>query len=83
MALQPDFGIISNGFVQLAEQFGHCANLPAVDQGAGLRALLVELREQSNLILQRLDRIDSRLDRSDSRLETMSVFFSYHRRTVY
>jgi hypothetical protein len=45
---QPDFSIISDHFGQLSEQFQHCANLPAVNEGAELRESLATLTTTVN-----------------------------------
>jgi len=57
---QPDFGSISNKFGELGIQFGLCANLPAVTQGADLLRSMQQLTVAVESFEQRFARFEVR-----------------------
>lgn len=67
MDQQPDFRVISEGFGVLSDQFGRCANLPAIREGDVLNNILNGIREQLGGINARLGRVESRLERMETR----------------
>ncbi len=45
MALQPDFTAVSRGFIELSDQFARCDNLPVVNEGAQVLAVLQRIQD--------------------------------------
>ncbi len=58
---QPSFGHISESFGALSEQFALCANLPAVDGGAGLMRSLETITNQLVQLNRKVDAVDRKV----------------------
>lgn len=72
---QPSFGLISESFGALSEQFALCANLPAVDGGAGLMRSLETITNQLVLLNQRMETMDRRIQGLDTKVTAEYVLF--------
>ncbi|OAQ57386.1 hypothetical protein VFPBJ_11754 [Purpureocillium lilacinum] len=59
---QPSFGHISESFGALSEQFALCANLPAVDGGAGLMRSLETITNQLVQLNRKVDAVDRKME---------------------
>lgn len=69
---QPSFGQISESFGALSEQFALCANLPAVDGGAGLMRSLDTITNQLVLLNQRMETMDRKIQALDTKVTAES-----------
>ncbi|KJZ69095.1 hypothetical protein HIM_11518 [Hirsutella minnesotensis 3608] len=65
---QPDFGRISESLGSLSDQFALCANLPAVDGGAGIMRSLETITNQLTLLNRKVDAMDRRIRHLDMTL---------------
>ncbi|QUC23176.1 uncharacterized protein UV8b_07417 [Ustilaginoidea virens] len=72
---QPNFGLISEGFGSLSEQFALCANLPAVNNGDRLVTTL-------QTILNRLVQLNEKADALDRKVEDLRSDMSAERRNA-
>lgn len=73
MESQPDFGTISETFGVLSQQFARCANLPAVNGGAEVLALLQGIQQSVNLLHASLAEVNMRITRMEARSAAVSV----------
>lgn len=71
MATQPDFAVISHNLQSLSVEFGRCANLPAIDQGAHVLQALGELRDLVLSTREEVGRLGQQLDRIEVGLRTL------------
>ncbi|KAI9802308.1 MAG: hypothetical protein M1833_001814 [Piccolia ochrophora] len=62
---------VSQGHQKLGVELGNCANMPAVQEGAQIMALLQDIVQRLERVDQRLDGVDQRLDGVDQRLERL------------
>lgn len=65
--MQPSFEAIERDLASVAEQFGRCRNLPAVDQGAQVLAALQQIHEGLGGVRDELRELNARMGRQEVR----------------
>ncbi|KAF5136262.1 hypothetical protein E5D57_000037 [Metarhizium anisopliae] len=58
---QPDFGLISQNYSVLSEQFSRLGNLPAVGGAVQFQRTLDQVLEQLRLLSEKVDGVDRRV----------------------
>lgn len=78
-AVQPDFRAVAEGFHMLGEQLGRCVNLPAVDHGVQILAILAELRDAVVTLGDRVEqqRLDIQAIGVRLAAESVSLFLTF------